>query len=251
MENNKSTQLYFLIHDDQLQEGLKNLRIQNNPNKYYEMYFYKPKYVYDHLSKTNSKTSYLYDVYLPTIEEEPEFQITNGLHKGSFYVNCLRIGKRRDLSDVETFKYMVSQGTDLMFGKSEALVWACQIGNQNLVKYLLKQGLNINTQYGACLEEAASNGHKNVVKYLLKRGIFKNFHLVGLCIGGMFKAAENGHLSVVRFLYKKVEESKGHKSRSYNYRGTIISCMKNKHHDTAVFLTKKIIDFIGDVSRIL
>ncbi|AGC02366.1 ankyrin repeat protein [Acanthamoeba polyphaga moumouvirus] len=75
----------------------------------------------------------LVDVTLPV--NDPDFQMMVDPSGGKTCANKIIIGKERELSDPETFKYMASHGVDIK--KNFTLSWACHKKYWHVVIYLL------------------------------------------------------------------------------------------------------------------
>ncbi|AGC01583.1 ankyrin repeat protein [Acanthamoeba polyphaga moumouvirus] len=87
----------------------------------------------------------------------------------NYKTNMIILGKRRDLTDPETWKYMISVGADIHVDNNCALVWVFKNGYLVVVKYLIEYRADINAVEDA-LFWASRNGHLEVVKYLIESG---------------------------------------------------------------------------------
>ncbi|AGF84903.1 repeat protein [Moumouvirus goulette] len=144
-----SSKLYFKItneeechHGFQYVNGLNILKgeFNNDPEDLCvsgRLYFTKPKYICKYLDFG----IYLREVFLPT--DNQDFKMIKDPEGDKYGANMIIFGERRDLRDVETWKYMVSMGVDIRAYNDFALKWACNNVYFEIVKYLMENGANI------------------------------------------------------------------------------------------------------------
>nr|AEX63278.1 putative ankyrin repeat protein [Moumouvirus Monve] len=137
---------------------------------------------------------YLREVYLPI--NDPNFKMIKNPVGDKYAANMITLGKRHDLGDLETWKYMISVGVNIHVNDDYALVWACYNGFLKIVKFLIKNGANIHADNDAPLKWAARGGYLNVVKFLVKNGA--NINVKNNC--PLSWASEYGHLEIVKYL---------------------------------------------------
>ncbi|AGF85729.1 repeat protein [Moumouvirus goulette] len=196
-----SSKLYFKItnktechHGFQYKDGLNILQeeFNNNPEASCvpgRLYFSKPKYICKYLDFG----IFLREIYLPI--DNPDFKMIKDPKGDKYGANMIIFGERRDLRDVETWKYMISVGVDI-YADDYAFRWASKKGYLEVVQYLVECGANIHALDDLALREASENGHLKVVKYLVKRGV--NIHADN--DNALRQACEVGHLKIVKYL---------------------------------------------------
>jgi len=93
-------------------------------------------------------------------------------------------------------KKAIEMGANIHYNDDEALGYACDSGNGDLVEYLLKKGADIKWEGDILLQNAAYHGHAKVVKALLEYGadVHSNDEYA------LRFAAQEGHLDVVEVL---------------------------------------------------
>lgn len=84
--------------------------------------------------------------------------------------NKIILGKRYDLSNIETFKYLIKIGADVDVGKNNALKWASKNGYLDIIKYLVETGADIRADNNQSFGLACKYGHLEVAKYLVAQG---------------------------------------------------------------------------------
>ncbi|AGC01967.1 ankyrin repeat protein [Acanthamoeba polyphaga moumouvirus] len=154
------------------------------------LYFTEPKYICKYLGFG----IYLREVYLP--KDNPDFKMIKDPEGDKYGANMIILGKRRDLRDPETWKYMASIGVDIHGENGYAFIWACQKGYLKVVKYLVKNGANIHAFHNYAFECASEEGHLEIVEYLVKNGV--NIHTNNDI--ALRWASGKGHFEIVKFL---------------------------------------------------
>jgi len=79
--------------------------------------------------------------------------------------NKIKLGKRRCLNDVETFKYLISLGVDINL----AFRSSAEYGYLKVVQYLLENGADLRSEDDYALRLSAENGHLEIVEFLLEK----------------------------------------------------------------------------------
>ena len=110
----------------------------------------------------------------------------------------LFLHKRRSLSDVSTWEWMVENGVDIRACDDFALRRSAHNGHLDVVKYLHQNGADIRACDDYALRWSAENGHLEVVKYLHQNGAD-----IRACDDyALQRSAHNGHLDVVKYLHQ-------------------------------------------------
>jgi predicted small metal-binding protein len=110
--------------------------------------------------------------------------------------NKVVLGTRKHLGKVDTWKWLIKNGTDIHADCDFPLRLTANNGHLEVVKYLVKHGANIHANDDDALRNAAANGHLEVVKYLVEHGA--NIHAYD--DAALRWSARNGHLEVVKYL---------------------------------------------------
>ena len=133
---------------------------------------------------------YLREIRLPT--DDQEFKIVQaGEH--IWRANKIILGKRRELSDINTFNYLLNVGLDIEYSVLE-VSWAAANGYLDIVKLFVENGSGCISKEIAIMG-AASSGHFEIVKYLME-----NVNTSDLINDLLANAASSGHLPMVEFL---------------------------------------------------
>ena len=135
---------------------------------------------------------YLREVTLPT--NNPDFLMIKDNNK--WRANMIILGKRYDLFNVNTFKYLIECGANNHTSSTYFLCWSASNGHLDVIKYLIEKGTDVHAGGDYALRFSANNGHLNVVKYLIENGA--NVHADDNA--ALRLSAEYGHLDVVKYL---------------------------------------------------
>ena len=108
----------------------------------------------------------------------------------------IQLMKKRKLSELSTWKWMIENNVDITAYINHAIRWASRYGHLQVVKYLVSQGADITEidNYAVCV--ASKNGHLEVVKYLVSQGA----DITADDNYAVCWASRNGHLEVVKYL---------------------------------------------------
>jgi len=113
------------------------------------------------------------------------------------------LGKRKDLREVSTWKWLESCGLDVHWDAGKGLVGACRYSYLEVMKYLVDCGVLINSVH---LWNAVCSGDLEIVKYLVEHGAdinSKTLNSLGEYIGGEWifhRACGGGKLEIVKYL---------------------------------------------------
>ena len=135
---------------------------------------------------------HLREITLP--RNDPNFKIVKDGDK--WRANKIILGKRYNLSEKETFEYLVSNGADIRAVDDWSLVWASGNGYLEVVKYLVLVGADIHAMNNYSLIWASGNGYLEVVKYLVSLGARIN----DMNDWAVRWASQRGYLDVVKYL---------------------------------------------------
>ncbi|AVL94466.1 ankyrin repeat protein [Moumouvirus australiensis] len=144
---------------------------------------------------------YLREVYLPT--DNPKLQMIKDPEGDKYGANMIILGKRRDLRDPETWKYLISVGIDIHSDNDYALIWASKEGYLEILKFLVENGVDIHIGDENSLKWASKNGHFEIVKYLVENGA--NIH--AKYDKAYRKACKNNHQKIIEYLKKNGAKS--------------------------------------------
>ena len=102
---------------------------------------------------------YLREVTLPT--DNPDLLMIKDGNK--WRANMIILEKRYELSNVETFKYLIECGADIHTDNDYALRWSAEKGYLSVVKFLVESGADIHANRDHPVQLSAKNGHLSVV----------------------------------------------------------------------------------------
>jgi len=142
--------------------------------------------------------SYLREVTLPI--NDPDFKMVKD-ENNKWRANKIILGKRRKLTNVSTFEYLISHGANIHTYDDNAIRWASHYGHLEVVKLLISKGANIHAANNYALRWASENGHIEVVQLLISKGA--NIHANDDC--AIIWAVDNGYLEIVKLLVEVVE----------------------------------------------
>jgi ribosomal protein L30/L7E len=186
----KITKAYELHHGLQYHDGLVEDILPFEPNGSCVaggIYFTTP----EHICKFIYYGPWIREVTVPEgakIVKDPEGD--------KWRASKVVLSPRRDLREVETWKWLEENGTNIHANNDEALRYSANDGSLEVVKYLIEHGAGIHAWDDEALRTAASRGHIEVVKYLVDNGA--NIHA---CNNSALRtAASRGHLEVVKYL---------------------------------------------------
>jgi len=97
-------------------------------------YFTDAKHIFEFLEYG----IYLREITLPT--NDPDFKIVKDNNK--WRANKIILGKKYNLIDVSTFKYLLDQGADIHTDDNSAIKWAIENGHSEIIQYLISKGVD-------------------------------------------------------------------------------------------------------------
>ncbi|WUG43902.1 ankyrin repeat protein [Megavirus chiliensis] len=219
-----SSKLYFklITHDSDYHDGLNIDTIYKYDfyNITEKLFFCEPKNIGEFMN--NHKITYLYDVYLPT--NDPKLTIIN-YQSGEYGTNKIILQNRRDLKEITTWEYMISNGLNIFDRGNKSLVWACINNHTKIIKYLVDKGIDVNINNGKCLEELAYEGHFDNLKYLVENGA--DIHISN----ALYWASYEGHFNIVKYLVESGINING----TDNYNPIRAACF-NGHYNILKYL---------------
>jgi len=114
-------------------------------------------------------------------------------------VNEFILGRKRDLNDMDTWKYLVENGADIHINDDAPLKWACVNRHFFIAEYLVQCGAILRTkwwektnvsQYQPIIV-ASENGYLKIVRYLIKS--VANRDITRACKNVIKLLSNNGH----------------------------------------------------------
>ena len=140
---------------------------------------------------------YLREITLPT--NNPDFKMIKLCDQ--WRANMIILGKRWELSNVDTFKYLIEEkGANVHVGRNNVILrWVASGGHVDILKYLVEKNAYVNADYDLALGLSAQNGHLSVVEFLVESGAnvhYENNYALRL-------SAKYGHSDIVKFLVEK------------------------------------------------
>ena len=186
-------------YNHQYRDGLNVLKEKFNDNPEESccsggFYFTNAKYIFKYLGYGN----YVGVIYLP--ESRSGFKLVEDITGDRWRANMIILDERYDLSDVNTFKFLVDKfDADISVDNYYALIWAATAGYIDIVKFLVENGADVSVAKDLALRRAAKRGHYEIVKYLVKNGA--NVSADNDC--ALIWAAKRGHLKIVEYLVGK------------------------------------------------
>ena len=139
-----------------------------------------------------SDSFYLRKIKIPF--DDPNLKIINTGDK--WQSNMIILEERFELSNIETFKFLIVNGADVHVDDDHPFVWAASYGYLDIVKYLVEKGANIHARNDTALRYSAANGLLDIVRFLVANGA--NIHAND--DKALKQSAFNGHLHVFKFL---------------------------------------------------
>ncbi len=127
------------------------------------IYFTTPEYICNFLHMG----CYIREVMVPEDAEMVEDPSRN-----KWRASKVILGPRKDLSELETWKWLVDNGSNIHACDNYALRLCSCLGYFEVVKYLVENGADIKAGENEAFRFAAYYGHIDVVKYLVEKGAF-------------------------------------------------------------------------------
>ena len=229
--NSNSQKRYFKItNKDENHNGFQyvdGLNILDKPFEKYGscvpggLYFTDIEHIFEFLQYG----IYLREVILPT--DDKDFEMVAD-EQNKYRANKIILGKRYDLNDSTSFKYLVENGADVKTNNNYALRWASRYGHLDVVKYLVENSADVKTNNNSAVRLASEYGHLDVVKYLVENGAdikANNNYAVRI-------ASKNGHLDVVKYLVENGADLKADNNSAVGW------ASRNGHLDVVKYLVE-------------
>jgi hypothetical protein len=153
----------------------------------------------EHIFKFLDYGIHLREIILPL--DNPNFKCVKD-DADKWRANMIILGKKYDLTNVDTFKYLVGLGADVKTINNCAVQLASENGHFEIVKYLI--GLNADFKAGNnyAVRHASRNGHLEVVKFLVENGADFSVGSDDNNCAAVW-ALRNNHLEIVKYLVEK------------------------------------------------
>ena len=103
---------------------------------------------------------------------------------------------------IKGIELALEKGADVHYNNEQALRWASEEGNTEIVKCLLDLGVDVNVNNDQALQWACSNGHTETVKLLLDNGA--DVHVNN--DAPLRYVIQKGHTETVELLKKYMEK---------------------------------------------
>jgi len=196
-ESLKKNKVYYKItnstenhHGFQYKDGLNVLIAKFNNDRDAScvpggLYFTDIEHIFEFLSYG----VYLWEITLPT--NDTSFKIIKDRHN-KWRANKIIFGKRYNLDDVETFKYLDSQGADIHYYSEFIMEWALRNGYSEIAKYLISIGVDIN-EFIYTIKRNIGIQKWDFLKFLVDNGII-------VIDNDFIKALVNGNTEIVKYL---------------------------------------------------
>jgi ankyrin repeat protein len=116
--------------------------------------------------------------------------------RGMFRASAVVLGPKRSLSEVSTWEWLISLGSDIRICDNFAVKVCSRYGYLEVVKYLVSVGADIHAENDYAVRWASHCGHLEVVKYLVSIGANINVY-----DGEALRFASNhAHLNIVEYI---------------------------------------------------
>jgi hypothetical protein len=138
-----------------------------------------------------------YGIYVREVIIPLEARIVKDPSGNKWRTNQIILGKKHDLRNVETFKYLVDKGANIR-NHDDLLKWCAERGYLEIICYLVEQGASVKNG-NSLLIWSSFHGHLNVVQYLVEQGA--DIH--AFCDLSLCNASYNGKLEVVKYLVEQ------------------------------------------------
>ena len=135
-----------------------------------------------------------YGIYIREVRVKKSEEIFHEDAKSK--ARTIQLMKKRKLSDVSTWKWMVDNGVDITVDSNYAIQWVSKKGYLEVVKYLVSIGADITADVNCAVRWASEYGHLETVKYLVSQGA----DVTALGNFAVRWASMEGHLETVKYL---------------------------------------------------
>jgi hypothetical protein len=107
-----------------------------------------------------------YGVWIREITIPEDAQMVQDPDENKWRASKVILSPRRDLREVETWKWLIEIGVNIHAPHDFAFINAATNGYFEVVKFLVEHGADIHVYDDYTLRESAANGHTEVVDYL-------------------------------------------------------------------------------------
>jgi hypothetical protein len=193
------------------------------------LYFTDIEHIFDFLDYGIN----LREIILPF--NDPNFKCVNdGPNK--WRANMIILGKKYDLTNVDTFKYLISLEADVGTNNNFAIGWASENGYLEVVKYLVECGADFNAGNNYAIRHSSYYGYLEIVIFLVE-------------CGADFKADNNyavrwasfyGHIQIVKYLVERGADFKTDDNFAIKW------ASKNGHSEVVEYLINRGANFSTD-----
>ena len=181
-----------------------------------------------------------YGIYLREIElpHRDKNLIVVKVANDKWRANKIILGKRYNLCDVSTFKYLIDKGLNINALKQYIFQWACQTGLLDIAQWLynlrIDIGINIDIYINnnQAFREACENGHLCIAQWLYSIDNNNNININADNEYAFRYSCENGHLAIAKWLYSIDRDINIHADKQYAFRWACI----NGHLDVLQWL---------------
>lgn len=186
----------------------------------------------EHVFKYLDYGVYLRKITLPT--SDPNFKMVKDKTGDKWRANMVILGKCRELSNPETFKYLIKKGADIHSHNEKVLIWSAKNNYLDILKLVFADGKNlmavectkktskhiplffkphkIITVQNLALALSSSKGYLDIMSCLIKQGA--DIHFNNDCI--LKRSCSKGRLNMVKYLFEITNFSQTTKNRSLN-----------------------------------
>ncbi len=110
-----------------------------------------------------------YGKYIREVEvPENETQVVKC--ENEWRAKSLFLHPRKDLREVDTWKWMIENNINIKVLNNYAITWAAEYGHLNVVKLLSENGADCTANNNYVIQSASYFGHIEIVKFLLAKG---------------------------------------------------------------------------------
>jgi hypothetical protein len=170
-----------------------------------------------------------YGNYIKEVSLPDDAKIVKDPDGNKWRADKLFLHERKDLTKLETWEWIISQGINIHADNEYALRRFADNGHIDVVKFLVENGANIHADDDEALRLSASIGHIDVVKFLVENGA--DIHAID--DWALQLSAENGHIDVVKFLLENGADI--HARNDY----ALSLSAENGHTEVAEYLKSK------------
>jgi hypothetical protein len=140
----------------------------------------------------------LREIILPL--NDPNFKCVKdqSFSSNKWRANMIILGKKYDLTNIDTFKYLISLGINLRTNDDYAIKWASTNGHLEIVKYLVELGADFRADNNYAGRMAFKNGHFKIFIFFVNcdvdSRVYKN--------DAIQHASKYGYSKIVKCLFE-------------------------------------------------